>query len=255
MFVSDESMISNINIANHLEQLQAVLNMLHSLQEASTYQQLDIVHTNNFAAKSEFLQQVHHSLTHLGLNYEQLILEGQVNNHQQTLKQTLLQMIQQQLPIEQERIQQLVHFINGLQLQSVEETNHFIYGNLVLPGEKLQLNSDLYMQFQSKKTDEGQVDVNHCRILFFLQLEALDHTIVDMNVQDRIVSITVFNDHQFLKSLVKPLENSLKRRLNKMDYQLSSVVYKPLEDETQIVPTKTAQQFTKKSYSGVDFRI
>src|SRR5699024_4163493 len=158
------------NIANHPEQLQVVLNMLHSLQEDSTYQQLDVVQTANFAAKSEFLQQIHHSLTHLGLNYEQLILEGQINNHQQTLRQTLLQMIKQQLPIDQECIQQFVHFINGLQLQSVEETNHFTYGNLVLPGEKLQLNSDLYMQFQSKKTDEGQLDVNHFRILFFLQL-------------------------------------------------------------------------------------
>src|SRR5690625_1442143 len=255
LIMPDESSTSNINIINYPEQLQAVLNMLYSLQETTTYEQLNTLQTTNFAAKSEFLQQIHHSLTHLGLNYEQLILEGEINNHQQTLKQTLLQVIQQQLPIDQERVQQLVHFINGLQLQSVEETNHFIYGNLVLPGEKLQLNSDLYMQFQSKKTDEGQVDVNHCRILYFLELATLEHTIVDMNVQDRIVSLTVYNDHQFLKSLVKPLETSLKKRLNEMDYRLSSVVYKPLEDETEIISTKTTQQFAKKNYSGVDFRI
>jgi len=254
-FLSNEQIVTFNHVLQQHEQLPLLLNMLVALGDEHAYEILQQTMTNDFAPKAEFLQQIHHTLAHLGLNYEQLIRDGQVNEQPLTLKQTLLQMVQQQLPMDQERIQQLLHFINGLQLQSVEETNHFIYGNFVLPGDKLQLNSDLYMQFQSKKTKDDTIDPNHCRILFFLHLEALDHTIVDMAVQDRIISLTVFNNQQFLKSLVKPLEHSLKRQLSEIDYQLSSITYKPLaKDDKQISP-KTPRQFMRKNYSGVDFRI
>ncbi|HLS07212.1 MAG TPA: hypothetical protein VK079_04585 [Bacillota bacterium] len=254
-FLASENIQAMPNMGQQPEQITPLLNMLYTLNDDQTYHVFEQLTSRQFSPKVEFLQQIQHTLTHLGLNYEQMIQDGRINDQSLTLKQALLQLIQQQFPVDQERTQQLLHFINGLQIQSVEETSHFIYGNFVLPGEKLQLNSDLYMQFQSKKTKDGSIDPNHCRILFFLHLESLDQTVVDMNVQDRIISITVFNNHEVLKMFGKPLENHLKERLSEIDYQLSSITYKRLAEHDEHLATKRTPSFTQKDYSGVDFRI
>lgn len=254
-FLSNEQITTLMTKLQQQNQIPLLLNTLVSLSNDETYTALHQPVTVDFSPKVEFLQQIKHTLTYVGLNYEQLLQEGQVVEQPLTLKQTLLQMFQQQLPIDQDRIQQLIHFINGLQIQSVEETNYFIYGNFVLPGEKLNLNSDLYMQFQSKKIKDRSIDPNHCRILFFLHLKTLDHTIVDMNIQDRVISLTVYNDQTFLKSLAKPFENRLKKRLKEMDYQLSSISYKRLEEGDKRQLKTTPQPFMRNNYSGVDFRI
>lgn len=255
LFFASENVQALANVVQQPEHLAALLNGLYALNDNQTYQALEQLVNRQFSPKAEFLQQIQHTLTNLGLNYEQMIQSGRVKDQSLTLKQALLQLIHQQFPIDQERTQQLLHFLNGLQIQSVEETNHFIYGNFVLPGEKLQLNSDLYMQFQSKKTENDAIDPNHCRILFFLHLESLDHTVVDMNVQDRIISLTVFNNHEALKMFGKPLETYLKQRLSEKDYQLSSITYKPLAAHDEHATTKRQPSFTKKNYAGVDFRI
>src|SRR5699024_12488183 len=107
--------------------------------------------------------------------------------------------IQQHDGVNQERAQQLLHFINGLQLKSVNETSNFIQASLQIPGEKLALNSDLHLDIEGEKTENGMVNPNHCRILFYLDLKNLKETIIDINIQKGKVDVTIFIDKKNLK--------------------------------------------------------
>src|SRR5699024_10101587 len=108
-----------------------------------------------------------------------------------SIKSMLIQYIQQNNASNNEQAQQLLHIMNGLQLQSIHETNSFIYASLQIPGEKLHLNNDLQLEFESKKTEDGKINPDYCRILFYLELTNLDETIIDMHIQNRYISITV----------------------------------------------------------------
>src|SRR5699024_3997090 len=100
---------------------------------------------NHSSELRTFLQSVHLSAD--------IIRNSDTSQHlQQTMKGLLLQLTQQNDSLG-ERAQHVLHFINGLQLQSVHETSHFIQASLQVPGEKIGLNNDLFMEFESKKTD------------------------------------------------------------------------------------------------------
>lgn len=254
IFSMEHENIISQRLTNQVEPLQSFLTALRFLQEDSTYTTIQNLQQNSFSPKSEFIQQIQQMLMTVGLNYEHQLLSNELSEDHPTLKQALLQLIQQtDLPINQERAQQLLHFINGLQIQSIEESTHFMYANLTIPGESLNLNKDLYMQFQSKKTDDQTINPNHCRILFLLHLQRLDETIIDMNVQDRIISVNVYNDNSFLKTVVKPFEQALRSRLEEMNYNLSSVTFKPLHEHQE--NQSVVKEFKKSNFSGVDFRI
>src|SRR5699024_1622418 len=90
---------------------------------------------------------------------------------------------------------QMIHFINGLQIQSVTEANQFIHASLQLPGGPLGLAKDMELEFSGKQKEDGTIDTDFCKIVFYLDLQALETTVIDMNVQKRNVMVTVFNDH------------------------------------------------------------
>src|SRR5699024_11594088 len=62
-----------------------------------------------------------------------------ISTQSQTIKSLLLHLIQQGGQ-QNEHIQQLVHFINGLQLQTLTETNQMLQAQLYLPGSSFALN-------------------------------------------------------------------------------------------------------------------
>src|SRR5699024_1968337 len=128
---------------------------------------------------------------------------------QQTIKSLLLQMMQSNSQMN-EKLMPFIHLINGLQLQSVHETQNMIQATIQLPGEKFILPKDLYFQFEGKKTEDGKLDPDHCRILFVLQLQHLDETIIDMFIQKRIVSLTIYNDQM---NVAHEEENSMTNML------------------------------------------
>src|SRR5699024_436080 len=117
LFFASENVQALANVVQQPEHLAALLNGLYALNDNQTYQALEQLVNRQFSPKAEFLQQIQHTLTNLGLNYEQMIQNGRVKDQSLTLKQALLQLIHQQFPIDQERTQQLLHFLNGLQIQ------------------------------------------------------------------------------------------------------------------------------------------
>lgn len=244
-------------------QVHHMLTILETLVDEQTYQKIAEVllitqseRTAMMEPKDIFLNQLKRVLLFTGISDENYLINDQPSQITASLKHMLLQYIEQNDAQMSERLQPFIHLLNGLQLQSIYETYHFISASLVIPGEKLQLNSDIQLEFESRKTADGKIDPDYCRIIFILDLTHLRETMVDMQIQNRIVSLTIFNDHQTVKDLYKVWQPWLKERLEKLHYQLSNVNVKPLRDQD-----KTASQSQTKlstnaiSHEGVDYRI
>src|SRR5699024_983313 len=67
--------------------------------------------------KEQFLTHLKQVLLFTGLTHENLVKQDLAQRQSETVKSMLIQMIQQHDGVNQERAQQLLHFINGLQLQ------------------------------------------------------------------------------------------------------------------------------------------
>ncbi len=251
-------------LENNPVQLRQVLTMIQAYTIQQTYISVEQILTtiseqdpfNILPPQEKFLGQIRQMLLFFGLTDENLltqdIIAGQSN---QTVKSMLIQVLQQGDNVGNERAQQLLHHINGLQLQSVQELGNFIQASLVIPGEKLALNNDIYLECESKKTEDGKINPEFCRILFYLDLSNLRETIIDMQIQKRLVTVTVFNDHQTLKLLAEQLQPSLKKGLESLNYQLTNIMIKPLEERNAIKKEVATTHSMKSSYEGIEFRI
>jgi len=83
-------------------------------------------------------------------------------------------------------------------------------------------------------------------------MESMKETVIDMQVQNRVVSVTVFNENNDIIPLAEPLKAALKKGLAEKEYQLSGVFIKQFEKaQPEITPVVEQQE----EHSGVDFRI
>lgn len=264
LFTSEHSnQLSNIqNVPAELENLHR---LMQTFTNSKTFTIVDqfLSEINKFFVdnqtpiKDQLLMQMRQTLLFTGLNYEHSLIQDITNeDHLETIKSMLIKLTNQGNNIISERAQQLLHFINGLQIQSVYETNDFIQASLLVPGEKVNLNNDLYLDFESNKTEDGEINPDYCRILFYLDLSHLQETIIDMNIQKRIISLTVFNNNISLKRSSDVFEHVLKDNLLKLDYELATITFKPLEQNETQSKSKLFQSRTyKPSYEGFDFKV
>ncbi|MEC5422710.1 hypothetical protein QGM71_04270 [Virgibacillus sp. C22-A2] len=239
-----------------LRQLLAVIQTLNHMQTYTTIEHtLHTVNTNKgfiqATPRDQFMMQVNQTLLFTGLSYENQLAKDP-EQQQATVKGMLLQLLQHSDGAVNERGQQLLHFINGMQLSTVNETTNFLQASLQVPGERLGLASDLNLEIEGRKTAEGEINPDYCRILFYLDLANLKETIIDMNIQKRAVAVTIFNDTDQLKDLSISIQPVLKEGLQDLNYQLSTVAFKPIKKSDDPIKAKTAYQ---PSYKGVDFRI
>lgn len=232
--------------------------LLQTMASPTTFEQLEhFISQNNQLLLSQVTPEMKVLLQSMQLPLEQMQLGNPQENQSQTIKSLLLQMAQQNEALPGDRGQQLVHFINGLQIQSVQETNNLLHAQIQIPGEKIGLNKDLFMQFEGRKKENGEIDADYCRILFVLHLKNLDETIIDMNVQKRTVSITIFNNDVDMESFMTTgLRKTLADGLQNLNYHLTNIKWKQLhETEAATSPVEQRlyeQDATKERY---DFRI
>ena len=118
--------------------------------------------------------------------------------------------------------EKMLHKITGLQLFAQESgpIQQFV---VQLPLSIWEKQMDVTIQWSGRKKENGQIDPSFCRVLFYLELENLHDTIVDMQVQNRILKITVMNENEYLKQLAEPFIKELKENLKRMNYTLSTV--------------------------------
>lgn len=257
------------NVGKLLEEGPSSLPRLHQfleiLGDESSYRQLEtMVHMMKndmnrlpVSPKENFMQHLAHFLRFFGIDHEQQIASGNKDPDLDTIKSILIKMVQQGEG-DKPTAQQLLHLINGMQLNSVSETASILQASLLLPGARFGLRKDMKLEFESRRLEDGKIDPDHCRILFYLDLSKIKETVIDMQVQKRFVSLIVYNDFPEFEKILKKFQPVLKQGLQSQEYMLSGLVQKPLNTrsksrpmDSQVNKSKTANQ----DIGGVDYRI
>ena len=74
-----------------------------------------------------------------------------------------------------------------------------------------------------------------------------------MQVQNRVVSVTVFNNDHQLREIGSLLQEKLKVGLESIDYRLSGVIFKNFEEEVRKESGRRNEILS--DHNGVDYRI
>src|SRR5699024_7501064 len=145
-------LISQVNVEQLPKADQAMMRNIITFLEANS-QQLN---------KDQLLQMIRQ----FSNQTEQQILQEQ----NQSLKQHLLLINQQQNEMLGDRVQRLIYTLTGLQLNVPDNDQLITQQNLQIPGDKFGLAEDIKMQFEGKPRDNNkEIDPDYCRILFHLQ--------------------------------------------------------------------------------------
>lgn len=197
------------------------------------------------------------TLQHLGLSYEAKLLDKTADMQQLAgqLKPQLLSLLQDPSASNTTKAvaEQIVARMNGMQYLSGENgPQHQII--MQIPLEFFGRKTDATLQWNGRMKDDGKIDADYARVLFYLQLNSLQETVVDMQVQSRVVTVTIYNEKNQLKELAEPLKIALKKGLLSHDYQLSGVFMKKFADNQPVKSTLTAKT-SKDDNGGVDIRI
>lgn len=151
----------------------------------------------------------------------------------------------------------LLHKITAQQIlsQSSGPIQHLL---LQLPLSFQRYQTEVVMQWSGRKTQKGEIDPSFCRVLFYLQLENIQETVIDMVVQNKVMNIGVINEHaESLKLVSQPYIQQVKEKLEKIGYQISAVRFElPSKfNAPSIQKNRSTSFYEASSYSGVDLKI
>jgi len=210
--------------------------------------------------KDYFLTQLKTVMQQSGLNYEHQLMKQpdgmEAVKQETTLKASVLQGLQESLPSQvSDKLSSVLNHLNGMVL-SVQDSDQTLQMNLQLPGNWFGIEQDLHMDIEGRKNDQDEVDPDYCHILFYLQLQSLDETVIDMSIQKRIVQLSLYTDNEQAESLIKSFKPMLEEGLEKLDYTLSTVRYRPMQEQTGSNESALKQRYSSpQSKGGVDFRV
>jgi hypothetical protein len=210
----------------------------------------------------EFKSLLKSGIQTLGLSHESEsfdMIKGKVSDEGarvENVKSLLIQLLNEDIPAKvKDSAEALLNRLTGIQLMS-SDTTPVQQIVMQIPLVLMNKQTDLTIQWNGRKDANGKIDPSYCRVLFYLDLEHMNETIIDMQIQNRIMKITIINDHENIKHLSSPYIASLKDSLQKLDYQLSNVSFQTQADRA-VVKTKkaTISSPLTSSYSGVDIKI
>lgn len=197
------------------------------------------------------------TLQNLGLSYEAKLLDHSSDIQQiaQQLKPQLMGLLQDNTVSDATKsaAEQVVARMNGMQYLSGENglQNQLI---MQVPLEFFGKKTEATLQWNGRMKENGQIDSDYARVLFYLQLNSIKETIIDMQVQSRVVTVTVYNEMSGLKALAEPLKAALKEGLSQHDYQLSGLFIKNYH-KPSVTSKNNSSHATIESNKGVDIRI
>ncbi|MEC1301618.1 hypothetical protein [Lysinibacillus capsici] len=195
-------------------------------------------------------------LKNLGISYEATLGNKSADLHMiaHQLKPQLHTLLQETNipPQMKEAAEMLMMRMNGMQLSS-GENGHQHQLIMQVPLEFFGKKMDATLQWNGRMKDNGKIDANYARVLFYLQMASMQETVIDMQVQNRVVTVTVFNENSEIQSLAEPLKAALKIGLAEKNYQLSGVFIKQFDKgQTEKVGPVVEQ---REEQSGVDIRV
>ncbi len=150
--------------------------------------------------------------------------------------------------------QQIQQTLQAMHL-SMEANRDFIQFSAQLPKEMLGLNEDLWMDFEGKKQADGTIHPEQCRIMFYLDLPRLSKIIIDMQVINRMVDVTIYHqDPKSIRSIVHHYEQNLRVGLQGVDYQFTGLHLKELQGKSKELPMDVFPSTSLKQGEGIDFK-
>lgn len=190
----------------------------------------------------------------LGVSYEATLANraGDIQAIAHQLKPQLLALLQDvQTPAAlKEAAEMVMARLNGMQLSS-GENGHQHQLVMQLPLDFFGKKMDATLQWNGRMKEDGKIDANFARIMFYLNMETLQQTVIDMQVQNRVVTINVYNDIPNLDSLADSLQGALKAGLLDKEYTLSGLFIKPFGNKE----IKTGTKQSEEQQGGVDIRV
>ncbi|WP_010282480.1 hypothetical protein [Bacillus timonensis] len=103
----------------------------------------------------------------------------------------------------------------------------------------------------SGRKKSGKINPDFCRLLFSLELENLSEVVIDVKVQNRILSIVIFNQAEGIESLVNDLRTTLQESFESLGYKLSSIKI----GKSTTKDSKVGQADLTRFHERVDFKI
>lgn len=264
---------SNLSVETGFKQLEQAFSLSHStLSKALSNEeqvlltkirdeiQIETVRWDDSIAVKEHMKAL---IKGLGLNYEHELanLLKQQNGESiaklEALKPLLMQLLKEEVAVPiKEAAEKLMLKITGYQVLSQEAgpIQQYVFQ---IPLSFWEKKTDLTMQWSGRKTADGKIDSNFCRVLFYLDLDYLHETIIDLQVQNRIMNLAIINERTDLKSLATPFILHLKEGLANLNYQLSSVTFEQPVEQKQLdeVNDVLSTMIVPNTVSGVDYRI
>lgn len=196
------------------------------------------------------------TLTELGLSLEANILQSNPEQAQlsSTLKSLMHALVHENVTNPTRNLaEQVIGRMNGQQLLSMDQGQQQQIV-MQIPLQFFGKRIDATLQWSGNKNKDGKIDSNFARIMFYLHLENLHETVIDMQVQSRVVTLNIYTENQQNQGVIDPLKEVLKTRLAEQDYRLSGVFLKKFDEPTPTVKQQS-KIIGKSEDGGVDFRI
>lgn len=193
----------------------------------------------------------------LGIDHEAAIASRNEPVTQQNLKQELLRLMSETIPVPiKEAAEQLIGRLNAQHILS-SESGPLQQLVMQVPVQFAEFKGDITIKWQGKKNKDGAIDADFCRVLFYVEMPNLKNTIIDMQVQNRIIQLTIVADtaSSFLKQAGMHAAEQLKKSLEQHGYRLSGVQFKQPSEKDFSAKPPLARIMDEAGYLGVDIRI
>ncbi|PBB05855.1 hypothetical protein [Salimicrobium humidisoli] len=168
-----------------------------------------------------------------------------------SLKSSLVRLITENGGQRAETARNLLQMFNSMQITSSQDSALSLQLTLQFPGQLLGAREDAHVLLESEKTETGAISPDNCHILFYLDLQSLNETVIDMQVQNRKAYVTVYNDKEALPRIAEELKSDLREGMEKAGYSLGDLQIKQDRGRNDAAESN----FLHKKEQGVDFRI
>jgi Family of unknown function (DUF6240) len=209
----------------------------------------------NRQASSEFLQAAKKWLQKSGLMHENKILNDPILVKQTESLKSLIISLKQNAEILglpesiSVKAEQALNKITSQQLQNIQVNEHLQQFVLQIPLGQNENPREITIRWEGKKQYSQSLDPDHCRMLFWLEMKNLKEIAVDVQIQNRIVSLKVFSGHSEIEKLSKAFLPFLKKSFNERNYTLSSMTF------LQKTKSEMKSPEPNTGYKGMDMRI
>ena len=168
----------------------------------------------------------------------------------------LLQLTAEYTPIQlKNQAEAILTRLTAFQLLS-QETGPLQNVFMQIPIPFADLNNDLTLQWTGRKQEDGMIDPAYCRIVFYLDLSYLKETVIDMNIQNRIISLKIWTEaEQEANRIAFSLLPMLKENLKAKGYHLTTVKIEDFSQRRSVNSDLDKPYYPHPGYSGVDYRI